>query len=115
MFWENSIRLTLLSEGSTKEGSSTSDSSTPKRASISGTTYIRTKTGNLISLDFAKKRRDANEKKELVAKKDRLDRLVGIVKDVQGARDGDEVNSRGRGGRGRARGRGRGRGGRGRG
>ncbi|ORY92833.1 hypothetical protein BCR35DRAFT_349148 [Leucosporidium creatinivorum] len=77
--------------------------STPKRTSVSGTTYIRTKSGNLVSLDFARQRKESNERKALALKKDRLDRLVGIVKEGQVARDGGMVVGRGRG-RGRGRG-----------
>ncbi|GAA6011908.1 hypothetical protein JCM10207_003426 [Rhodosporidiobolus poonsookiae] len=81
--------------------------STPKRTSHLGTTYIRTKAGNLVSLAFARKRKeqaDARKKAEdeMRAKGERLDQLVGIVKGVQGARNAAA------GGRGRGRGRGRG-------
>lgn len=77
-------------------------SSTPKRTSVSGTTYIRTKSGNLVSLDFARQRKEINERKAWAMKKDRLDRLVGIAKEGQGVRDAAKA------GRGRGRGRGRG-------
>ncbi|BGP16140.1 hypothetical protein JCM10213v2_004135 [Rhodosporidiobolus nylandii] len=58
---------------------------TPKRTSHLGTTYIRTKSGNLVSLAFARKRKeqaDARRKveEEMRAKGERLDKLVGIVK-----------------------------------
>ncbi|KAK4048010.1 hypothetical protein OIV83_005044 [Microbotryomycetes sp. JL201] len=61
--------------------------STPKRASVSGTTYIRTKGGNLVSLEYARKMKQINDAKATAAKKARLDRLVGIVSDAQAARD----------------------------
>ncbi|BGP48142.1 hypothetical protein JCM10450v2_004014 [Rhodotorula kratochvilovae] len=73
--------------------------STPKRASHLGTTYIRTKAGNLVSLAFARRRKELADAKreEMSAKGERLDRLVGVVKGVQAAR-----SARGRGmGRGR--------------
>ncbi|SCV74394.1 BQ2448_6826 [Microbotryum intermedium] len=78
---------------------------TPRRTSVSGTTYIRTKNGNLISLDVARKRKELSDKKDFDAKKARLDRLVGIVNDVQSWRNGSgATRTRGskRGGRGGA-------------
>ncbi|GAA5992879.1 hypothetical protein JCM11641_001371 [Rhodosporidiobolus odoratus] len=86
-------------------GPSSPSLSTPRRTSHLGTTYIRTKNGNLVSLAFARKRKQQTEARkqveaEMTAKGERLDRLVGIVKGVQGARNA------GRGGRGRGRGRG---------
>ncbi|KAM0749500.1 hypothetical protein T439DRAFT_327186 [Meredithblackwellia eburnea MCA 4105] len=82
----------------TGEASTSSESTPTKRStSISGTRYIRTKSGNLVSIDFAKKKKD----KAMEEKKERLDRLVGIVKGVQGARDaerGGAARGRGRGG-----------------
>ncbi|KAL8280389.1 hypothetical protein RQP46_007306 [Phenoliferia psychrophenolica] len=83
-------------------------SSTPRRTSVSGTQYIRTKSGNLVSLEFARKRKDALERKAIEDKKDRLDRLVGIVKGVQGAREENQGGKSARGGSVRGRGRGRG-------
>lgn len=76
---------------------------TPRRMSHLGTTYIRTKTGNLVSLAFARKQKEiADARKaraeEFDAKRERLDKLVGVVKDVQGARNAAQ------GGRGRGRG-----------
>ncbi|KAK4703501.1 hypothetical protein P7C70_g2717, partial [Phenoliferia sp. Uapishka_3] len=94
----------LLSAGTSLLVAGTPDSSTPRRTSVSGMQYIRTKSGNLVSLEFARKRKEAMEKGVLQDKKDRLDRLVGIVKGVQDARS--DVRST----RGSARGRGRGRG-----
>ncbi|GAA5851126.1 hypothetical protein JCM8547_004139 [Rhodosporidiobolus lusitaniae] len=65
---------------------------TPKRASHLGTTYIRTKSGNLVSLAFARKRKEREEA-------------------LRAAAGGASVTGRGgrggaRGGRGRGRGRG---------
>ncbi|GAA6027199.1 hypothetical protein JCM8097_002477 [Rhodosporidiobolus ruineniae] len=82
--------------------------STPKRTSHLGTTYIRTKSGNLVSLAFARRRKElADAKRErdeqMRDKGERLDKLVGVIKGVQGAR-----NAAAGGGRGRGRGRGRG-------
>ncbi|SCZ98532.1 BZ3500_MvSof-1268-A1-R1_Chr3-1g05446 [Microbotryum saponariae] len=72
---------------STSSSSDPTKALTPRRASVSGTTYIRTKNGNLISLDVARKRKELSDKKHFEAKKARLDRLVGIVHDVQNARN----------------------------
>ncbi|POY74848.1 hypothetical protein BMF94_2121 [Rhodotorula taiwanensis] len=80
---------------------------TPRRLSHLGTTYIRTKTGNLVSLAFARKRKElADARKahedEMDAKRDRLDKLVGVVKNVQGARNATSAGrGRGRGGYGK--------------
>ncbi|GAA5999074.1 uncharacterized protein JCM10292_003307 [Rhodotorula paludigena] len=79
--------------------------STPRRTSHLGTTYIRTKSGNLVSLAFARRRKEladarAAKGEELLGKRERLDKLVGMVKGVQAARSA--------GARGRGRGRGRG-------
>lgn len=52
---------------------------TPSKTNIGGEAYVRTKSGNLISASLVKKR-------ELEAKKKRLDQLVGVIKSVQGAR-----------------------------
>ncbi|GAA5897527.1 hypothetical protein JCM6882_003508 [Rhodosporidiobolus microsporus] len=84
-------------------------SSTPKRTSHLGTTYIRTKAGNLVSLAFARKRKEQAEarkahEEEMLAKGERLERLVGVVKGTQAARNA--AGGGGRGGRGRGRGRG---------
>ncbi|GAA5824133.1 hypothetical protein JCM11251_001535 [Rhodosporidiobolus azoricus] len=84
---------------------------TPKRTSHLGTTYIRTKTGNLVSLAFARKRKEQAEarkkvEEEMLAKGERLERLVGVIGGTQAARNAAAGGARG--GRGRGRGRGRG-------
>ncbi|GAA5871584.1 hypothetical protein JCM1840_007323 [Sporobolomyces johnsonii] len=74
---------------------------TPKRASHLGTTYIRTKSGNLVSLAFARERKAKAD--EMRGKRERLDKMLGVLQGVQQARN---ANAAGRGGRGRGRGRG---------
>ncbi|GAA5842517.1 hypothetical protein JCM9279_003605 [Rhodotorula babjevae] len=76
--------------------------STPKRTSHLGTTYIRTKAGNLVSLAFARRRKevaDARKSKEdeMRDKGERLEGLVGVVRGVQAARNGSRGRGRGRG------------------
>ncbi|GAA5914778.1 uncharacterized protein JCM6883_001092 [Sporobolomyces salmoneus] len=73
--------------------------STPRRTSHLGTTYIRTKSGNLVSLAFARDRKLKNDL--LKAKKERLEKLGEIIGGVQGARN---KSARGKGTRGRGRG-----------
>ncbi|GAA5981715.1 hypothetical protein JCM10908_004575 [Rhodotorula pacifica] len=77
---------------------------TPRRLSHLGTTYIRTKTGNLVSLAFARKQKDLadakrRQREEMQNKRERLDKLVGVVKSVQGARN-EQAAAGTRGGRG---------------
>ncbi|GAA5898929.1 hypothetical protein JCM8208_005430 [Rhodotorula glutinis] len=76
--------------------------STPKRTSHLGTTYIRTKAGNLVSLAFARRRKevaDARKEREdeMRDKGERLEGLVGVVRGVQAARNGSRGRGRGRG------------------
>lgn len=67
--------------------------STPRRLSHLGTTYIRTKTGNLVSLAFARKQKHLADhahraQQQLDQKKrDSLQHLGGVVQGVQGARN----------------------------
>ncbi|GAA5885079.1 hypothetical protein JCM16303_006393 [Sporobolomyces ruberrimus] len=80
-------------------------SSTPRRTSHLGTTYIRTKSGNLVSLAFA---RDRKLRQDLLkGKKERLKKLGQTIGGVQGTRNKSAPtrgSARGRGGRGRGRG-----------
>lgn len=76
-----------------KEGPSES-TSTPKKATHGGTKYVRTKNGNLVAADLVKKRKDQLDAKLLVAKKERLDRLVGIVSSNQQARNFNSPSKR---------------------
>ncbi|KPV75553.1 uncharacterized protein RHOBADRAFT_44061 [Rhodotorula graminis WP1] len=75
---------------------------TPKRTSHLGTTYIRTKAGNLVSLAFARRRKEVADARktredEMREKGERLDGLVGVVRGVQAARNGSRGRGRGRG------------------
>ncbi|KAG0658827.1 hypothetical protein C6P46_005573 [Rhodotorula mucilaginosa] len=76
--------------------------STPRRLSHLGTTYIRTKTGNLVSLAFARKQKELADARraQMDHKRERLERLVGVVKSVQGARNSAAAARGGGGGRG---------------
>ncbi|KAI5476670.1 hypothetical protein MNV49_007383 [Pseudohyphozyma bogoriensis] len=49
-----------------------SPNSTPKRTTVSGTSYVRTKNGNLVSLEFANKKKEEAEKKRAA----RLDAMI---------------------------------------
>ena len=53
--------------------------STPVKTSVGGQSYVRTKSGNLLSVDLVKRR-------DLEAKNKRLNKLVETVKGVQKAR-----------------------------
>lgn len=70
---------TMQTNSAVATGNPTESTSTPSKTSIDGQFYVRTKSGNLISSDLVKKR-------ELEAKKKRLDHLVGVIKGVQKAR-----------------------------
>lgn len=72
-------RLTTPGSTTSAIGSSNSMTSTPSKTSVGGQSFVRTKSGNLISVDLVKKR-------ELEAKRKRLDDLLGVVKNVQKAR-----------------------------
>ncbi|CAD6579966.1 MAG: hypothetical protein CYPHOPRED_001050 [Cyphobasidiales sp. Tagirdzhanova-0007] len=56
--------------------------STPVKTSVGGQSYVRTKSGNLLSVDLVKRR-------DLEAKNKRLNKLVETVKGVQKARSKD--------------------------
>ena len=73
---------------------------TPRRLSHLGTTYIRTKTGNLVSLAFARKQKELADARraQMDHKRERLDQLVGVVQSVQGARNSAAAAARGGGG-----------------
>ncbi|KAK4053246.1 hypothetical protein OIO90_004020 [Microbotryomycetes sp. JL221] len=71
--------------------------STPKRASISGQTYIRTKGGNLVSIEYARRMKQINDAKLVKRKQQTVDKLVDIVGQAQRARDANRTTT-GRGG-----------------
>lgn len=72
----------------------TSQESTPKRASISGQTFIRTKAGNLVSLESVKRRKEQQAKKTLEDKERRLRHLVGVVRSKHAAQQKRCVSGR---------------------
>ncbi|TIC04480.1 hypothetical protein E3Q17_00349 [Wallemia mellicola] len=59
------------------------NNNTPKKMTIDGTNYVRTKSGNLVRDIFAKKRNEEAMK----AKQHRLDKMVGMLGSVQRARN----------------------------
>lgn len=65
-----------------------SSSNTPKKMTIDGTNYVRTKSGNLVRDIFAKRRNDNMMK----AKQERLDSMTNMLGSVQKARNVVAIN-----------------------
>ncbi|TIA85604.1 hypothetical protein E3P99_03941 [Wallemia hederae] len=70
------------------EGATESSGSTPKKMTIDGTNYVRTKSGNLVRDVFARKRNDDLMK----AKQQRLDKMTSMLGSVQKARNAAALN-----------------------